>query len=178
MKIKFILSYECYYSLIQIQFQEKEFELLPEVIFALIISQFKTMIEKEFIIDETFVEIPSNDFKIFERMKVSLESIGLKNFVFNSFTYDYSKQGEQLLELMEMKKEGEKYQRMIENVIEKNPSAKEKMEEVRNKIMNEELVNAEMIQEEINKHLYEGKFIFNTSVGTQVRTFCSNPSVS
>ena len=137
----------------QIQFQEKEFELLPEVIFALIISQFKTMIEKEFIIDETFVEIPSNDFKIFERMKVSLESIGLKNFVFNSFTYDYSKQGEQLLELMEMKKEGEKYQRMIENVIEKNPSAKEKMEEVRNKIMNEELVNAEMIQEEINKHL-------------------------
>lgn len=29
---------------------------------------------------------------------------------------------------------------------------------------------------EINKHLYEGKFVFNTSVGTQVRTFCSNPS--
>jgi len=30
--------------------------------------------------------------------------------------------------------------------------------------------------EEINKHLYEGKFVYNTSVGTQVRTFCSNPS--
>ena len=28
----------------------------------------------------------------------------------------------------------------------------------------------------INKNLYEGKFIYNTSVGTQVRTFCSNPS--
>ena len=33
-----------------------------------------------------------------------------------------------------------------------------------------------VIMEEINEHLYEGKFIFNTSVGTQVRTFCSNPS--
>ena len=30
--------------------------------------------------------------------------------------------------------------------------------------------------DDINRHLYEGKFIFNTSVGTQVRTFCSNPS--
>lgn len=33
-----------------------------------------------------------------------------------------------------------------------------------------------IVMEEINKHLYEGKFIFNTSVGTRVRTFCSNPS--
>ncbi len=32
------------------------------------------------------------------------------------------------------------------------------------------------IMAEINEHLYEGKFIFNTSVGTTVRTFCSNPS--
>lgn len=34
----------------------------------------------------------------------------------------------------------------------------------------------DIIMEEINTHLYEGKFIFNTSVGTTVRTFCSNPS--
>ncbi|MFA5007069.1 MAG: NAD(P)/FAD-dependent oxidoreductase [Candidatus Izemoplasmatales bacterium] len=32
------------------------------------------------------------------------------------------------------------------------------------------------IMEEINDNLYEGKFIFRTSLGTQVRTFCSNPS--
>ncbi|MBM6619365.1 NAD(P)/FAD-dependent oxidoreductase [Bacillus suaedaesalsae] len=35
---------------------------------------------------------------------------------------------------------------------------------------------SDIVMEEINKNLYEGKFIFNTSVGTQVRTFCSNPS--
>ncbi|MDL2292599.1 NAD(P)/FAD-dependent oxidoreductase [Acholeplasma sp. OttesenSCG-928-E16] len=33
-----------------------------------------------------------------------------------------------------------------------------------------------IIMEEINEHLYEGKFVYNASVGTQVRTFCSNPS--
>lgn len=35
---------------------------------------------------------------------------------------------------------------------------------------------SDIVMEEINKHLYEGKFIYNTSVGTRVRTFCSNPS--
>ena len=33
-----------------------------------------------------------------------------------------------------------------------------------------------VVMDEINKNLYEGKFIYNTSVGTRVRTFCSNPS--
>ncbi|MDP2425021.1 MAG: NAD(P)/FAD-dependent oxidoreductase [Candidatus Izemoplasmatales bacterium] len=32
------------------------------------------------------------------------------------------------------------------------------------------------IMAEINKHLYEGKFIYQTSGGLKVRTFCSNPS--
>ena len=34
----------------------------------------------------------------------------------------------------------------------------------------------DVVMEEINKNLYEGKFVFRTSVGTTVRTFCSNPS--
>lgn len=34
----------------------------------------------------------------------------------------------------------------------------------------------DVVMEEINKNLYEGKFVFRTSVGTEVRTFCSNPS--
>ncbi|HHZ11538.1 MAG TPA: NAD(P)/FAD-dependent oxidoreductase [Acholeplasmataceae bacterium] len=33
-----------------------------------------------------------------------------------------------------------------------------------------------IVMEDINTHLYEGKFIYNTSVGTTVRTFCANPS--
>ena len=34
----------------------------------------------------------------------------------------------------------------------------------------------DIVMEEINSNLYEGKFIYRTSVGTTVRTFCSNPS--
>ena len=34
----------------------------------------------------------------------------------------------------------------------------------------------DLIMEEINKHLYEGKFVYRTSTGNTVRTFCSNPS--
>jgi uncharacterized FAD-dependent dehydrogenase len=33
-----------------------------------------------------------------------------------------------------------------------------------------------LVMEDINKNLYEGKFLYRTSVGTVVRTFCSNPS--
>jgi len=32
-----------------------------------------------------------------------------------------------------------------------------------------------IIMEEINKNLYEAKFVYKTSVGSEVRTFCSNP---
>ena len=32
-----------------------------------------------------------------------------------------------------------------------------------------------IVMEEINKNLYEGKFIYKTSLGSTVRTFCSNP---
>ena len=34
----------------------------------------------------------------------------------------------------------------------------------------------DIVMEEINNTLYEGKFIYESSVGTKVRTFCSNPS--
>ena len=33
-----------------------------------------------------------------------------------------------------------------------------------------------LVMEEINQNLYEGKFLYKTSVGSTVRTFCSNPS--
>ena len=44
------------------------------------------------------------------------------------------------------------------------------------KMKNNRVETNDIVMDEINRYLYEGKFIFNTSVGTQVRTFCSNPS--
>ncbi len=34
----------------------------------------------------------------------------------------------------------------------------------------------DVVMQDINKYLYEGKFIYSTREGTTVRTFCSNPS--
>lgn len=33
-----------------------------------------------------------------------------------------------------------------------------------------------VVMQEVNEHLYEAKFVFNSSLGTRVRTFCANPS--
>ena len=35
---------------------------------------------------------------------------------------------------------------------------------------------SDIIMQDINRYLYEGKFLYTTSQGTVVRTFCSNPS--
>lgn len=35
---------------------------------------------------------------------------------------------------------------------------------------------SDIVMQDINKYLYEGKFLYTTSQGTLVRTFCSNPS--
>ena len=61
---------------------EKEFELLPEVLFAIIINDFKKKIESINFIDETIVYIPSRDNVLSERMRISLKSIllGQKSF--------------------------------------------------------------------------------------------------
>ena len=69
-----------YYS---ITFQNKDYKLLSEVLFAIIIDEFKQIIEKQFIIHETVVEIPSRDSLLSDRIRNSLEAIGLKNIYIN-----------------------------------------------------------------------------------------------
>jgi uncharacterized FAD-dependent dehydrogenase len=54
---------------------------------------------------------------------------------------------------------------------------KKKLKMVNNQVdVGVRVETSDVVMREINEHLYEGKFIFNTSVGTRVRTFCSNPS--
>ena len=103
----------------QIKFQNKEFKLLPEVLFAIIISEFKNTIEKKFLINDTIVEIPSRDSLLSERIRISLQSIGLKNIFINPNSYDYTKQEEQLNELLEMKKKGDEYKRCHLKILKK-----------------------------------------------------------
>ena len=47
------------FKLYEIHYQEKEYKMISEVLFALIIKGFKEQIEKEYIIKETNIEIPN-----------------------------------------------------------------------------------------------------------------------
>ena len=113
-----------------IQFQNKQFSLLPEVLFTIIVNEFKKKIEKEFIIENTIVEVPSSNQHIFERIKVSLESIDLKNITILTTPFDYTEQGDQLFELFERKESIEKHQRMIEKAKQSNPLEREKLNQI------------------------------------------------
>ena len=130
-----------------IQFQEREYKLLPEVLFAIIISEFKKNIEKHYIIEETIVEIPSENHCISERIKTSLESISLQNVVVNPVPVDYSDQADYLQEILEMKETIEKQKRMIERAKEINPEAHEKLHEI---FCNQKILSTE---EEFNNEL-------------------------
>ena len=123
----------------KISFQNKEFQVLPEVLFALIISDFKKRIEKNNIINDTVVEIPSRDCLIAERVRTSLESIGLRNIFINPFSYDYTKQSEQLIELLEMKNNSDKNKTMMERAKIIDPKSKEKIENIQHKIIDESM---------------------------------------
>ena len=58
-----------------IKYQEKEYEVIGEVLLALIVNEFKKKAEKEMIIDETFVSVESDSHYLCERITTSLESI-------------------------------------------------------------------------------------------------------
>ena len=77
-------------------------------------NDFKERIEKEFIIEEVFVEMPSNNHQLTERIKISLESIDLKNITINFIDFDYSEQGEYLHEILEKKEAIEKRQKVVD----------------------------------------------------------------
>ena len=93
-----------------------EYNVIAEVLFALIISEFKQQIEKEFIITETIVQLPVENSIVNTRIAISLEAIGLKEIKIGEneiIDFDYREQGKLLETLMEKKEEQQKYERMI-----------------------------------------------------------------
>ena len=84
----------------KITYQNKEYSVISELLFALIIREYKNKIEKQFIIDDTIVTIPNDNYYISKRIRTSLESIGLINITISSFN-NYLQQGEILDEIIE-----------------------------------------------------------------------------
>ena len=135
------------YSTYQILFQGKEYHLLPEVFFAIIINEFKKKVEKHYIIENTVIELPTENSKTLQRIKISLDAVGLKNIELEEIDFDYSHQGELLDELLEKKKEIDSFKRMIERAKEINPSEKEKLETIdlnKKDMFKDEIFNTEL----------------------------------
>ena len=70
------------YIFYSFEFQNKEYSVVSEVFFALIMNEFKRIVEYNWIIDSVSIEIPTENEKIFERMKIALDAIGIDGVIF------------------------------------------------------------------------------------------------
>ena len=132
------------YSTFPITFQDKEYQLLPEVFFSIVMNEFKNKLERKYIIEETRNIAPIRDYMILERMRISLESIVLKNIYLKTFFYDYSEQGKQKIEIIEKSKEIEGYRKMNERAKELSET-----EDQRNELRMIDFQEEEMYKEEV-----------------------------
>ena len=146
-----------YYSII---FQNKQYSLIAEVLFSIIIDEFKQKIEKQFIIHETIVQIPSRDSLLSDRMRSSLEAIGLKNIYINSSTFDYTLQGQYLHELIQKKTQMTKLQKKLNKAKELYPKGSDKINQII--ISQYDDLSEELIEREIIK-------LFDTKERTQMK---------
>ena len=121
------------FTLYSIKFQGKEYHLLAEVLFGIVMSEVKQKVEKEYIIIDTILELPTENRKVLQRIKITLEAIKMKGISMEEtedVEYDYESQGEYLEEILEKKEAIEEHKRMLERAQEINPRAQEKMEEI------------------------------------------------
>ena len=97
----------------KIKFQNDEYSMIAEVLFAMIVNKYKKIIEKKWIIDETICEILSKNGDLYNRITIALNSIGLKNIVINPIQHEYQSQGEKLHIVLEKEKEYLKYKSLL-----------------------------------------------------------------
>ena len=92
------------FKLYEIELYGTKYTVIAEVLFSLIINEFKEQIEKEYIIENTIVQLPFNNLKVNSRIIIALNAIGLQEIQLedegDEFDFDYSKQGEILQEIL------------------------------------------------------------------------------
>ena len=137
------------YKIYSIHYFKKEYQVVAEVLFALILDEIIQKVKKEYILDKTIVELPMKNKTLRERINVSLDAIGMKGIEIEEITFDYTPQGEILHELLEKKSEYEKYQRMIEKAKQftETEDERKRLNECQNKIYSEESFNNEIVKQ-------------------------------
>ena len=126
----------------KIKFQNDEYSMIAEVLFAMIVNKYKKIIEKKWIIDETICEILSKNGDLYNRITIALNSIGLKNIVINPIQHEYQSQGEKLHIVLEKEKEYLKYKTLL---LQKGNQS--------NMIDNTQPLNEEKFNEIVQQHL-------------------------
>ncbi|MBQ4122167.1 leucine-rich repeat domain-containing protein, partial [bacterium] len=137
------------YKEYQILFQDKSYSLIFEVLFGLIIEQFKKKVEKDFVIKKTIIEIETPNSIVLERIQVSLQAIGFNDIEIKKRTteYEYHEQGQLLHILLVRIKEYQIYQRMIEKAKKCNritEERKDQLTKVQKNISNDETFTREL----------------------------------
>ena len=149
------------YKIYSVQYQRKDYELLPEVFFAIIINEFKQKIEKEYIIENTVIEIPTENKKVLQRIKIALNALGLRGMELDEdIDYNYTEQGDYLHEILEKKETKEKQKRMLERAKQINPLSEDKLNEIdlkQENIVEEEEFGLELIKRFTTKERSEMK---------------------
>ena len=77
------------YKMYDIEFQGKSYSVIAEVLFALIINSFAEEVEKEYDIEDVKLNIPSKNEKLFLRIKIALQSIGLNGIAISERDIKY-----------------------------------------------------------------------------------------
>ena len=103
------------YLTYSVQFQNKLYNLLPEVLFGIVVNEIKKKVEREYIIEKTEIYLPSDNPKALHRIKISLQAINLNGIILSNeaISYDYENQGDFLEEILEKKEIIESFKHMI-----------------------------------------------------------------
>ena len=114
------------------EYQLNHYELIFEILFALIILEFKEIIQKNYIIENTIVQLPTHDNRVIRRIQISLETLNLPNIEINPITFDgYEEQGDKFYDILKRRTSYQNHLDMIENI--KQFATNEQMEEINQK---------------------------------------------
>ena len=131
--------------------QNKEYSVIAEVILSLITNEIKQQIEKDYIIEDTIIDLPNstNNDLLLQRIKISLQAINLKGVIIEDdeeINYNYEQQGDILNELLEQKNEYKKYQQLLKRAEQFTQSEEQqnKLKQIQSKVYSEETFDKEI----------------------------------
>ena len=135
------------YKIYEIIFQGKRYEIVAEVFFAIIILEFKRVIESDYIIEIILIQLPTENKKAIQRVTIALQVLNLTGIIIDEdeeITYDYSEQGNQLEDILERI---EKEIRLLQRSGQTNPSLQNKIKQIdfnKEEMYREEVMNLKL----------------------------------